>query len=128
MVEDIKRYFRIKNAPIVEFNFGEGKFKIEGRSIVEDVESFYGPMHDDLIKYAEQPKEVTYFDFNLEYYNTSSSKWILKLLYILDGISKAGNEVQVCWKYESDDDDMKEAGDDYKGLVSFNIELVPVKV
>ena len=126
MIDEIKRYFESKNAPVAEFNMKQGVFKLEGRSILDVAEIYYEPLYSDFKEYSDNPRDVTDFQFKMEYFNTSSSKWILKLFYVLDDMYKAGHTVKVSWAYDSDDEDMLEAGEDYGEMVDFDLELIPV--
>jgi hypothetical protein len=67
--------------------------------------------------YLLKPIESTVFRINLEYFNISSSKRILFLLYKLNELVKMGHEVRVEWLYKIDDEDMYEVGQDYAYMV-----------
>jgi hypothetical protein len=111
--------------PKVYFDPAEGSFEISGRSIPEDSVSFYKPLLDWLDAYAKSPAPKTPFKFELEYFNTSSSKNILELLKKLEAIHQASNsEVTIFWYYDEDDEDMEETGEDYKALLTVPLELV----
>lgn len=113
--------------PKVYFEPAENVFELSGRSIPEDSVSFYKPLLDWLDDYAKSPNPKTPFKFELEYFNTSSSKNILEMLKKLEGIYQGGNEVTIYWYYDEDDEDMEETGEDYKALLTVPLELV-VKV
>lgn len=59
----------------------------------------------------------TALNFNLEYLNTSSSKYLLNMLKRFEKLNKNGKTVEVKWNYESDDDDIKEAGEDFNLMI-----------
>ena len=60
----------------------------------------------------------------LEYFNTSSSKCLLDIFRRLETINLSGKtKVIVSWFYETDDEDMMEAGEDYQALVKIPFEL-----
>jgi len=102
----------------------EGLFEISGRSIPEDSVGFYKQVMDWLDEYSKSPAGKTPFKFELEYFNTSSSKNILEVLKKLESIFQAGNDVTITWYYDEDDEDMEETGEDYKALLSVPVELV----
>ena len=58
--------------------------EISGRSLPEDVSSFYEPVLNWLDGYAENPNKKTVFNFKLTYFNTASSKLLLDILMRLD--------------------------------------------
>jgi hypothetical protein len=79
---------------------------------------------DWLDEYAKSPVPKTQFKFELEYFNTSSSKNILEILKKLEKIYQDGHDIQITWYYDEDDEDMEETGEDYKALLSVPVELV----
>ncbi|MCS7073112.1 MAG: DUF1987 domain-containing protein [Bacteroidia bacterium] len=110
--------------PRVYLNPEENVFEIGGRSIPEDSVGFYRRILDWIDEYAEKPNPKTHFKFELEYFNTSSSKNILELLKKLEKIHKNGYDVQITWYYDEDDEDMEETGEDYKALLAVPLELI----
>ncbi|MCX7985914.1 MAG: DUF1987 domain-containing protein [Bacteroidales bacterium] len=113
-----------EDTPTVIFDAAENYFEISGRSLPEDVTSFYGPLLSWLSEYAKSPNPKTVFNFKLEYFNTASSKLILDVLMKLEEIARAGHDVLVKWHYPEDDEDMQEAGNEYADIVEVPFELV----
>ena len=70
------------------------------------------------------PNEKTKVKFNFEYYNTSSSKMILKLLEKFRDIHRSGYDVEVHWHYMEDDEDMIEAGEDYSENIKVPFKFI----
>jgi hypothetical protein len=59
------------------------------------------------------------------YINSSSIKAMYRIFEGLDAYRQAGNEVQVTWKAEADDDIMQELGEDFKDrfqALNFTVE------
>ncbi|HRS19784.1 MAG TPA: DUF1987 domain-containing protein, partial [Bacteroidales bacterium] len=110
--------------PEINFNAETGVIEIKGRSIPENSIEFYKPMIDWLEEYATAPKPKTIVNIQLEYFNTSSSKCILDVFKKLEVISKNGNDVQVNWYYEEDDEDMLEAGEDYQSIIRIPFKMI----
>jgi hypothetical protein len=109
-----------ENTPKIDFNPSLEQFEISGKSIPEDSLGFYNPVMDWLEEYAKSPSGRTVFSFKLEYFNTSSSKVILDILYILEKISG----LVVNWYYDEDDEDMEETASEFNEVVDFEINLV----
>jgi len=109
--------------PKISFDAGSGALEIEGRSIPENSTEFYKPVFEWLDTYIDSPSGNTEFAFKLEYFNTSSSKCILDVLRKLEKLHNNGNAVVVNWFYEEDDEDMKEAGENYQRIVTVPIQL-----
>jgi len=103
--------------PTVMLDAANGIFDISGRSLPEDVNSFYAPIIQWMEKYNQSPNPKTVFNFKLVYFNTASSKVLLDILMKLEELHKVGKEVIVRWHYAEDDEDMKEAGEEYADIV-----------
>ncbi len=67
------------DCPSVIFDTDNSKFEISGKSLPEDVVSFYQPLLDWLEEYKTTPIDKTVFNFKLVYFNTASSKMIISL-------------------------------------------------
>lgn len=74
-----------------------------------------------LIFYLRQKKTTVIID--LEYFNITSSKRILFLLYKLNELSENGSDVKVEWLYRETDEDMYEVGQDYAYMVKVPFEF-----
>jgi len=112
--------------PTVDFNRSSGVLVIRGRSIPENSIDFYKPLVEWIDSYAENPNDVTVLNMQLEYFNTSSSKCILDVFKKLEQINKNGQEVQIQWHYEEEDEDMLEAGEDYDAIIDIDFKMVKV--
>ncbi|HEY9125421.1 MAG TPA: DUF1987 domain-containing protein [Bacteroidales bacterium] len=113
-----------EDTPSVILDAAENIMEISGRSLPEDVSSFYGPILSWLNEYAKSPNPKTVFVFKLVYFNTASSKLILDILMKLEELAKNGNEVLVKWLYPEDDEDMQEAGSEYADIVEVPFEQI----
>ncbi|MBX2983618.1 MAG: DUF1987 domain-containing protein [Flavobacteriales bacterium] len=113
--------------PTVHFDSETGVLELRGRSIPENSIEFYKPLIDWIDQYARNPKPQTQLRVQLEYFNTSSSKCILDLFKKLENVRSSGNEVQVLWHYETDDEDMLEAGEDYQAIISLPFKMIQVE-
>jgi len=113
--------------PFVKFDSDKGVVEIKGRSIPENSIEFYKPLIDWLDKYADQPSGRTSVNIKLEYFNTSSSKCILDIFRKLELIHKKGNEVEINWYYEEDDEDMFEAGEDYQSIINIPFKMIEME-
>lgn len=103
--------------PLVHLNSVNGIMEIKGRSIPNNPDEFWGPILSWFDGYLLSPQPKTIIKIDLEYFNISSSKRILFLLYKLNEISDAGNKVKVEWYYKDTDEDMYEVGQDYAYMV-----------
>ena len=112
------------DTPNVIFDAENEIFEISGRSLPEDVSSFYEPIISWLDEYAGKANDKSIFNFKLVYFNTASSKLLLDILMKLEEIHESGKEVLVKWFYPEDDEDMQEAGEEYADIVDVPFEQV----
>lgn len=113
--------------PGIEFDATTGVLQIKGRSIPENSLEFYKPIIDWIEDYANNPIDNTNVNIQLEYFNTSSSKCILDIFQRLEKINKSGGKVTVNWHFETDDEDMHEAGEDYQAILDLPFKMIEVK-
>ncbi len=116
-----------KQTPEIIFDPNMGKLEINGRSIPENTFEFFNPVLLWLDEYATQAQENTEIHVNLEYFNTSSSKYILEVFKRLKKIQSDGKSVLVKWYYEEDDEEMMETGEDYEDVSGLDFEIIEVE-
>lgn len=112
-----------ERTPKVNLDKSLNTFEFIGDSYPENVLNFYKPVLEWLSEYANSPNEETIVTFQLEYFDTSSSKMILDILVKLSDMVEEGYNVKVRWMYQYDDDDMMRAGEEYGTIVDVEIEL-----
>lgn len=106
--------------PQIEFDAEQNQLTLTGRSIPENAVDFYRPVLDwTHCLEADTPLKVM---VQLEYFNTSSSKCLLDLFKRLE----TSDAVEVMWYFDSDDEDMLEAGEDYDHIVKLPFKFVEV--
>ena len=103
--------------PLVNLNPETGVMEIKGRSIPDDPESFWGAVLTWFDNYMAHPNDETLVKIDLEYFNITSSKRILFLLYKLNELVDSGKKAKVEWYYRQSDEDMYEVGQDYAFMV-----------
>ena len=113
--------------PDVNFDAVQGDLEISGRSIPENSYSFYEPLLSWLDKYSTEPQNETRLVFKLDYFNTSSSMYILGILKKLEKLYLAGHRAEVKWYYDVDDEDMLQTGEDLKQIVKLPIDMVEME-
>lgn len=113
--------------PRIVFDGDVGVLELYGRSIPENSLEFFEPLHEWLVEYSQNAQEKTIIEMKLEYFNTSSSKCILDLFKRLESMNGIVTDVHVNWYYESDDEDMAEAGEDYVAIVDLPFKLIEVE-
>ena len=101
--------------PKINFNSSDGLIILSGISIPEDPQEFFEPLDVELNNYLGSPSANTCLEFKLEYFNTSTTLIIRNLIRKLHEISDK-TKLIVKWYFENDDEDMQEAGDEFKML------------
>ena len=69
--------------PQIDLNQSTGDLIFSGKSIPENAAKIYEPVFNWVKEYILNPKPTTNLRFNLEYFNTSSSLWLAKILKVL---------------------------------------------
>lgn len=97
-----------------------GVLKIEGRSIPEDAAKFFKPLLDWTKDFTANDIRV---DIKLEYFNTSSSKFILEMLRLLENNPNNSN-ILVNWFYEEGDLDVLESGQYFESIIGIPFKYI----
>jgi hypothetical protein len=105
--------------PYILMNKKDGIFEISGRSLPEDAVGFYNSIVEWVAEYAKDPNPTTDFTVKLEYFNTSTSKVLLKILNQLSEIKGAN----VIWYSLEDDEEMVEVGKEYSQDIKIPFEF-----
>ena len=108
-------YEATHSTPGIALNSSTGTIELYGRSIPENAMNVYKPVLSWLDEYSVQPKKTTTLNFKIEFFNTSSSKFILQILKKLEELHRQNFEVKVNWFYN--DEDILDLAQDYKELV-----------
>lgn len=116
-----------KQTPKINFNADNGILEISGRSIPENTFEFFNPVLTWLEEYGQIAPENTIVNVSLEYFNTSSSKYILEIFKRLKSILNDGKNVTVKWYYEEDDEEMMETGEDYQDVSGLEFQIIPIE-
>ncbi len=119
--------------PQVNFDIDNDIYIVQGCSRPEDVREFYYPIIswlDDLgsknidilkQKYSELPMV---FKFKFDYFNSSSAKFILDILVIINQIHHNGVKMRIDWHFDENDDDMREVGEELSDVVDFEFDYI----
>lgn len=121
-------------SPKVIFDPENHIFEMEGNSRPENVRDFYYPIIDTLKKYFENideknlsdgfNKETMKFNFKLDYFNSSSAKFIADILVIVKKAIDKGLDIKIYWYFDESDEDMKEVGEDFSDMISHPFNFI----
>jgi hypothetical protein len=118
------------NSPKVILDPERNRFEISGESRPPDVANFYEGILDWLDDYSvnlvksQGSKDPVVFNFDLEYFNSSSAKYILDFCKQLACIRSKGNDIAIKWHHEEDDMDMLEVGREMSRMAKLPFEYV----
>jgi hypothetical protein len=100
--------------------------EFSGRSLPEDPGTLYEPILDWVKEYAENPNPATVVDFKLDYFNSSTARFIAEILEIFEDIRHAGHQVSVNWWFYEDDTVMQERGEEIESIIDldFNYRIL----
>lgn len=123
--------------PEIHFSPGENIFHIRGFSSPEDVRALYYPVIEWMKNYIDElvnagnssniySEDAPFrFRVDLEYFNSSSAKFLYDIFMELKRLVHARIPYIVEWVYEKDDIDLKEAGADIASLADLEFSYVP---
>mgnify|MGYP000305442821 CR=1 FL=1 len=75
--------------------------------------------------YIKTPPVKTILRIQLEHFNTISSKSLLDVFRTLQPINELGKALEVEWYYESDDEELLDAGQTYQEITGLPFRMVP---
>jgi hypothetical protein len=112
--------------PSINFDPAHGTFDIKGKSIPENSFGFYSPVLEYLDQYAENPAARTVLNVKFDFFNTSSSNRIHAMFKKFERVYMDNREVLIRWFCESGDENMLDAGEDFKAILHVPFEIVEV--
>ncbi len=111
-----------KMTPNVILDSDKKVYSITGSSRPENPLQFYKPIFEWLTNYLENTEEKMVFEVQLDYFNTSTSKVLLDLFELFEKFAET-KDIHVVWYYQSDDEEMQEAGEELLDLVELSHEI-----
>ena len=100
--------------PAINFDFSANHFSISGFSYPENVKVFYGPPVEKLTQHLESLEDASlHFEFAFNYFHSSTAQVLYGLFDAIEKCAAHGNTILITWCYETDDDSMLEAGEDW---------------
>lgn len=94
--------------------------ELDGKIVAENPLDFFDRLNRWIEEYraSNNPSTLT-VNLRLDYFNTVASKLLSKFFIKLIAINATIN-----WFYEKDDEEIKEAGEDYKIMLNYDIHIV----
>ncbi len=113
------------DTPEVSLNAGKGTLSLARMSLPEDAVEFYSPILQWVSDYCKSPNPQTVFNMKLEYFNTASSKQLIQILLLLQGLQDK-SVVIINWYYKEIDEDMQGLGEEFSQIINMPFNLIPV--
>jgi len=107
------------SSPKIILDYQKQDFQFSGRCMPENIHEFFKPIVDWFEEFAKNPKPNSVFSFTLDYFNTASSKIIIRILKIIKDINDP--TIYVEWNYKEYDEDVKEVGEDFIDIVGSDV-------
>jgi hypothetical protein len=104
--------------------------QISGESRPPDVRELYDQIlswMDDFSTHlltSDDKKDPVIFNFNVDYFNSSSGKYILDICKVIARLRSQKININVHWHFEQDDIDMLEVGKEMSKIVKFPFEYI----
>lgn len=115
-----------EDTPEIKFDLTGADFTLSGKSLPENVIAFYKPVLDWIDEFGKLSiTDESTFVFKLYYFNTASSKVIQEIILLLNKLFENGRQIKILWYFDTDDEDIIDAGREYKEMVSLPFEMLP---
>lgn len=112
----------------VTFDPGEGTLAMRGESYPEDALKFFTPVLEWLNNYfdALAPEHSVTVDLDIVYFNSSSSKALMKTFDLFEKTAKRGVDVNIVWHYHEENEVAEECGEEFgEELLTANFSMRP---
>ena len=119
--------------PLISFDPFKMDFTIKGECRPENVLTFFNPILDWVndfkawVKESQNSSKDLIFNFELEYYNSSSAKFIFNLLKRLRALDVFGVNLKVNFYYDILDDDLLENGKEFEKILNAKFTFIAVE-
>jgi hypothetical protein len=113
-MEELKDLVIEKTAktPQIELSAQKGEISFTGKSLPENASRLFEPVLNWVEKYALKPRPITNLRMGLEYFNTSTTLWLSKIIQALTRINNPDYMLFVHVYMSVDEfDDLRESSD-----------------
>lgn len=113
------------STPYINFNYNARKLTVLGESFPENAAKFYEPVMKWIKSYIEEiEEEKTKVEFEIIYFNSSTSKIFMMLFNLFDEEVEKGKNISIDWIASEENETAIECGEEFKEdleFVEFNI-------
>lgn len=124
-----------EDSPSIMFDALTNRFVIKGESRPENAGKFYSPIINWIVQFEEialQRKNESNgisnmsFVFNLDYFNSTSAKYILDILLIIKKFGGQGHQIKIEWHYDKRSEDILDSGKEFSDMVDLKFDFVEI--
>ncbi|MGE0567733.1 MAG: DUF1987 domain-containing protein [Bacteroidia bacterium] len=106
------------------FNLADGYISLEGKIVAENPLEYFDRLNRWIEEYVKSGNtKPLVVDLTLDYFNTVASKMLSKFF-----IKLIEHNAVINWYHEPEDEEIKEAGEDYKIMLNYDINILERKV
>lgn len=115
----------IEKTPKLTLDLNNGIIKIIGRSTMLQPQEFYPSVINLIEEYCSNPHKNTRLIIDLEYYNSLSSKFLLRIVELISRLNlKRNHTVKISWHYPPDDISIAEDIKIFSKIIQFRITAI----
>lgn len=121
-----------EDSPSIMFDPVTNHFVISGESRPENAGKFYTPVINWIVQFEEialqRKNEIPFmsFVFNLDYFNSTSAKYILDLLLIIKKFGEQGHPIKIEWHYDKRSEDILDSGKEFSDMVDLKFDFIEI--
>lgn len=108
----------------VDCDIRTGEISLEGISYPQDAADFFEPISEWLDNYISEFANAVILNVRVSYLNSSSTKFLFELIDKMDEYYSNGGKTSVNWFYAEDDEDIKEAGEEFKEDMKLPFKMI----
>lgn len=107
--------------PAARFSKTEGTLSLKGRSLLESAEEVFDKMNQWYEEYTKDPQKETTLNIELEYFNSSTAKALIRFLMIS---KKLGDSSKLTINFYYDDENVLEYGRDFSEVLDIPFNFI----
>ncbi len=119
---DALKIERTYRTPGIILDHDNGIIELIGVAIIDNHDEFYEEFINQIDVYCNNPKEQTKLKIDLDYIDTRSSKYLIKILKKLD-FSLQKKQLSINWYCDKDDDNIEKINI-IKETIKININVI----
>ncbi|MCE9540325.1 MAG: DUF1987 domain-containing protein [Bacteroidetes bacterium] len=122
-----------EDSPSINFDVNSCQFVISGKSRPENTGKFFSPLINWINEFYETvssqkgqiaDNSTIVFVFKLDYFNSISAKYILDIIFALQGLVSKGHKINIEWHAAKLDIDMLETGKEFSNMVNLKFDFI----